>query len=400
MPRKTDRNRIADELRQASEADELIQASEARADVRALAELIGLASRLNSSRSLESLLLNFARGLADIWPGAGVRLCEIDRAAGCLVPLESLGQKPIPLKGSLLGGAAVDGECMVIADLDKDPSYIRGKEAPPGLVWKSAIACPIPMEGEARHVVGVFLPGSTSVGSMDRMLLERAVMLLEPLLQRWRFQETQLDAFLSIARAIASAVDARDPHLVGHGERVCEFAQATARVHGLEKEFTDRLGLAGLLHDIGRLGIPEHILAKPGPLTPAEFRIIRAHPELSVRFLEKVDYLSDVFGAILHHHERYAGGGYPDGIEGEDIPLGARILAVADAFDAMTSSRPFRSALTDGEALAELNREKGSQFDPILVESFMRAYEEKLILSQNVLKADDPLSRLRIHPKT
>ena len=368
---------------------------EKKADIRALAELVGLATRLNEARSLDSLLSRFASGLADIWPGAGVRMCEVDIDARCLIPIDSMAADPIPLRGSLLGNTATDRECVVVDDLDEHPAYMRGREAPPGLVWKRAIACPVPLEENPTHVVAVFLPEKNQVTDADRALMERAVMLLESLLTRWRSQETQLDAFLSIARAIASAVDARDPHLVGHGERVCEFAQAIARVHGLESNFIKRLGLAGLLHDIGRLGIPESILSKPGPLTPGEIRVIRAHPELSVRFLEKVDYLSDVFSSIRHHHERYDGDGYPDGLEGEDIPLGARIIAIADAFDAMTSPRPFRAAQSDRQAIDELIVNKGTQFDPILVESFIRACEDKLIISQNVLKADDPLAKIR-----
>ncbi len=361
-----------------------------------LAELIGLASDLNTSGSVDSLLDTFTRRLSGMWPGAGVRLCEIDESARSLIPIEREPAVPIPIRGSLLGNVVTNGHSIAVPDLDKDPAYIRGKEAPPGTTWRSAIACPIPLQGNTTHVIGVFLPEGTPLGPDDGTLLEKAVMLLEPLLGRWEAQDVKLNAFLAIARALASAVDARDPHLVGHGSRVSDFAQAIAGVHGLEKGFIDRLGLAGLLHDIGRLGIPESILAKPGPVTIEEFRIIRAHPELSVSFLKDVDYLSDVFPAIRHHHEHYDGGGYPDGLEGEDIPLGARLLAVADAFDAMTSPRPFRSPLSDKEALDELKREAGSQFDPILVEAFCRAHEERLIMSQNVLQADDPLAHLRI----
>ena len=365
--------------------------------VRALAELIGLASRLGSASSVDDLLLVFARGLADIWPGTGVRLCEVRKEAGCLLPLEPSPAQPIPIEGSLLGTVATGGSARAVADLAREPAYLRGKEAPPGLTWSSAILCPIPSGDEPTHVVGVFLPDGIAPGPDDRTLLERAVTLVEPLLGRWTSQDVKLKAFRDIAVAIAGAVDSRDPHLVGHGSRVSEFAQAVAKVHGLERGFIERLGLAGLLHDIGRLGVPETILAKPGPLSPAEFRIIRAHPDLSVRFLKGVDYLSDVFPTIRHHHERYEGGGYPSGLEAEDNPLGARLLAVADAFDAMTSPRPYRSPLADSEALAELKREQGKQFDPILVEAFVRAYDEKLILSQNVLRADDPLAELRLY---
>jgi HD-GYP domain-containing protein (c-di-GMP phosphodiesterase class II) len=367
------------------------------AGARALAELVGLASKLNSAESTENLLDTFARGLVEIWPGAGIRLCEVRAGANCLVPINHADDAPIPIRGSFLGKAVSDRLCIESQDIETESSYIRGKEAPSGVNWHSALACPIHLGESPKWVVGVFLPLGSTIGHMDSPLLEKAVGILEPALNRFEDQSVRLAAFREIARALASAVDARDPHLVGHGNRVSEFAQATARVHGLKEGFIERLGLAGLLHDIGRLGIPEHLLAKPGPLTPREYQVIRNHPVLSVRFLESVDYLSDVLPAIRHHHERYDGAGYPDGLDTDDIPLGARLISVADAFDAMTSPRPFRAPMSDLEALAEMKRESGRQFDPILVEAFLRAFEERLILSQNVLRADDPLAQFRFH---
>jgi HD-GYP domain-containing protein (c-di-GMP phosphodiesterase class II) len=368
---------------------------ETSSSARALAELIGLAAGLNSAESSDDLLTTFAKGLTDIWPGAGVRLCEVRKQAKCLVPHGDPGADPIPLKGSFLGSVAADKCSRRVPSLIDEPDYLRGREAPSGVNWRSAIACPIPLAGDPVWVVGVFLPDGIASGLQDLILLERATSLLEPLVRRFENQGIRLTAFREIAHAIASAVDARDPHLVGHGGRVCEFAQAAARIHGMRPEFIDRLGLAGLLHDIGRLGIPERILSKPGSLTPEEYRIVQTHPGLSEHFLEKVEYLKDVLPAMRHHHERYDGGGYPSGLEADDIPLAARLLTVADAFDAMTSPRPFRGAMSDAGAIDELRREQGKQFDPILVEAFLRAYEEKLILSQNVLRTDDPLAQIR-----
>jgi len=388
MKKFTD-NKIFDENRPPLQSDD-----ESTSTVRALAELVGFAARLNGARSLQNLLALFIHGLTDIWPGAGVRMCEIDYGARVLIPVEDLGADPIPLKGSLLGNAVTDRESIFIDELESSAAYIRGLEAPAGLTWRSALVCPIPLDGPD-YVIGIFIPAKLSVSEADLGLLERACSLLSPLISRWRTQDIKLDAFLAIARAIASAVDSRDPHYVGHGERVSEFAKVTARVHGLEIGFIDRLGLAGLLHDVGRLGIPENIIAKQGPLDPSEYKLVQAHPDLSVKFLEKVEYLEDVFSAICHHHERYDGTGYPGELEAEEIPLGARILAIADAFDAMTSPRPFREPLSDIEALQELQAQKGTQLDPILVESFVRAYEDRLIVSQNILRAEDPLSHLR-----
>ncbi len=372
-----------------------IKNTELHQDARALSGLVTLASSLNASHSEEILLQNFTRGLKDIWPGAGIILFEIDRDAGFLIPMDSVTSDPVPILGSLIGSLLNERECKIVRHLDDHSGYIRGREAPPGLKWSGMVACPFPATGKPTHVVAVYRTESEPVVDYDKILLKRALTLLEPLLTRWRVQERQLEAFLQIARAMATAADSRDPYMIGHSERVSEFAQATARTHGLFTGFIERLSLAGLLHDLGRLGVPESILLKPDALTPEEMRIVRAHPDLSVRFLENVDYLQETFSAIRHHHERYDGDGYPDRIDGDDIPLGARILAVADSFDAMTSPRPFRGPMSDKEALHQLKMNKGTQFDPIIVEAFLRAHEEKLILSQNVLRAEDPLANLR-----
>ncbi|MCX6645753.1 MAG: HD domain-containing protein [bacterium] len=372
--------------------------SENRHDAaRVLSALIGLASSLNGSHSFESLLNNFTKGLKDIWPDAGIRLFEVDRGSGYLIPMDWLASDPVPIRGSLIGDIAADGKPKIIRHLDDHPGYMHGHEAPPGLKWDGLIACPVPVNGDTAYLIGVYRTDKHPVSEKDLELLTNTVTILEPLLARWESQEKQIGAFMQIAKAIASAVDARDPYLVGHGDRVSEFAQAIARTHGLETKFIERLSLAGLLHDLGRLGIPESILSKPGNLTPEEMNIVKSHPGLSVRFLERVEYLSDTFSSIRHHHEKYDGSGYPDGLEGEDIPLGARILTVADAFDAMTSPRPFRGPKTDAAALKELKKNAGKQFDPIIVEAFVRAHDERLILSQNVLQADDPLANLRMN---
>jgi hypothetical protein len=389
-------------IKDSSLADQIDDAScrDLSHQVHALAGLISLAVKLNSTESTDDMLAVFSRGLREFWPGAGIRIFEIRRDAKCLIPLDRANCDPLPMYESLLGSVAVMNNGAYVADLDNEPHYQRGREAPSGVSWRSVVACPIPLDNEVNWVMGVFLPDGVPVGPCDGVLLERAVSILEPLLKRWEKQRIRLAAFREIARAIASAVDARDPLLVGHGGRVSEFAQATARVHGLHGELIDRLGLAGLLHDIGRLGIPESLMFKPGPLTADESRIVQMHPVLSEKFLASVEYLGDVLPAIRHHHERYDGGGYPEGLEGDDIPLLARLLCVADAFDAMTSPRTFRGPMSDADAMAEMVGESGKQFDPILVEAFLRAHEEKLILSQNVLRADDPLAEIRIFRTT
>jgi diguanylate cyclase (GGDEF)-like protein len=173
------------------------------------------------------------------------------------------------------------------------------------------------------------------------------------------------------AASLAKAVDARDTYTGSHSNRVAELGAWIAAHLGLGVEQVELTRLAGSLHDLGKLAIPEEILRKPGPLTPPERLVLERHPQIGFRMLESLD-IDPVADWVLHHHERWDGMGYPDGLEAEEIPLGARIILVADAYDAMTSDRAYRGRLTPQEAVSELERCAGSQFDPEIVAVFAR----------------------------
>ncbi len=168
------------------------------------------------------------------------------------------------------------------------------------------------------------------------------------------------------AASLAKAVDARDAYTGSHSERVSDLAAKIAARLGVDREQIELTRLAASLHDLGKLAIPEEILRKPGPLSETERLVLERHPQIGYRMLESLG-VDPVADWVLHHHERWDGTGYPDAIGGEEIPLGARIIFVADAYDAMTSDRVYRGRLTDDEAIAELARCSGSQFDPEVV---------------------------------
>jgi diguanylate cyclase (GGDEF)-like protein/putative nucleotidyltransferase with HDIG domain len=176
------------------------------------------------------------------------------------------------------------------------------------------------------------------------------------------------------AASLAKAVDARDTYTGSHSERVSELAAQVANRIGLDPEQVELTRLAGSLHDLGKLAIPEEILRKPGTLTDSERLVLERHPQIGFRMLDSlgVDPVADL---VLHHHERWDGAGYPDGLSGEQIPLGARIIFVTDAYDAMTSDRVYRSKRSSQAALAELERCAGSQFDPGIVAAFAEELE-------------------------
>jgi len=181
-------------------------------------------------------------------------------------------------------------------------------------------------------------------------------------------------SILSTIYALAATVDAKDHHTYGHSKKVSKYATDIAEALGYSQEGTERIRAAALLHDIGKIGVSDHLLTKSGALTPAEWEQIQAHPYLGVAIIRHIDSLRGCLAAVQYHHEHYDGTGYPTGLKGDNIPLDARIMAVADAFDAMTSERPYRHQKTREQALAELQHEAGTQFDPAIVKVFVSLY--------------------------
>jgi HD-GYP domain-containing protein (c-di-GMP phosphodiesterase class II) len=171
--------------------------------------------------------------------------------------------------------------------------------------------------------------------------------------------------------AFVRAIDARDPYTARHSEKVAAYAVQLARALGLGPERCERIRLAGLLHDVGKVGLERSILHKPGALSDQEWRQVRDHPRLSAHIIGGVSQFAPYLAGARHHHERFDGRGYPDNLAGTDIPLDARILAVADAFDAMTSDRSYRPALSHEEAKRRLLADAGTQFDPECVAAFV-----------------------------
>jgi putative nucleotidyltransferase with HDIG domain len=166
-------------------------------------------------------------------------------------------------------------------------------------------------------------------------------------------------------------VDAKDAYTCGHSERVAMLSRLLAERAGLAEPAIERVYMGGLLHDVGKIGVPESVLQKTGRLTPEEFEQMKKHPEIGARILTDIKQIRDIIPGVLRHHERYDGRGYPGGLAGEDIPLMGRIICLADGFDAMTSNRTYRRALPLEVALMEIRRCSGTQFDPRLAQAFL-----------------------------
>ena len=209
---------------------------------------------------------------------------------------------------------------------------------------------------------------------------QREVRLREELIESNRLLRRDL---VRVSDALIQAVEAKDAYTGGHLRRVSEYAVAVGEKLGLRGRDLETLHYASLLHDVGKLGVPESVLRKEGPLDAQETGQMRLHPEIGARMLERLELLRGAAPLVLHHQERFDGEldgqhpGYPQGLSGEQIPLGARIIAVVDAFDAMTTTRPYRNALPQVEAAAVLRRERGRQFDPRVVDAFLDCLAER-----------------------
>lgn len=182
--------------------------------------------------------------------------------------------------------------------------------------------------------------------------------------------------------AASAAIDARDAYTAGHSRRVADIACKVGKELGMGESQLECLELAALFHDIGKIGVPDYILNKPGRLNEDEFTKIQAHPVLGYNILEKIEFLSPMLPAILYHHERPDGKGYPEGLKGDEIPIGAAIIAIADTYDAMTSNRPYRIALSHETAVEELKKYSGVQFKEEVVDAFLKINDHNSLVDE------------------
>ncbi|MEN6372689.1 MAG: diguanylate cyclase [Armatimonadota bacterium] len=267
-------------------------------------------------------------------------------------------------------------EAKVVADrirgvLERDASLKF-----PGVasVTVSAGIAAYPDHGKTRH--NIILNADTALYYAKRTGKNKALIYEESFKQSYRTTSDTVKALLvdkpmDAIEALSAAVDAKDRFTKGHSDAVTRYSLALADKLGLSPTEIENLKAAALLHDIGKISTPESILHKPGPLKMDEWQMIEEHPKIGSEILEKVQQLSSIVPAVRHHHERYDGLGYPNGLSGKNIPLIARIIGLADAYDAMISDRTYRNALSREDALEEIKRCAGTQFDPELVDLFV-----------------------------
>jgi HD-GYP domain-containing protein (c-di-GMP phosphodiesterase class II) len=213
-------------------------------------------------------------------------------------------------------------------------------------------------------------------GTVEASLLNSVATMLAIHYGNIELFQAQINLFSGMVQSLVSAIDAKDPYTCGHSDRVARVARRLAEQLGCDDEMLNTIYLSGLLHDIGKIGIDDNVLRKPGKLTAEEYEHIKKHPELGFNILKDIRQIKDALPGVLYHHESWDGGGYPDGLAGEDIPLLARILAVADSFDAMGSDRSYRQGMPDEELDQILREGAGQQWDEEVVDAFFAVRDE------------------------
>ncbi|MBI4054538.1 MAG: GAF domain-containing protein [Elusimicrobia bacterium] len=280
-------------------------------------------------------------------------------------------------RGEGIAGRVVEkGQVIFVEDPAKDPRYLP---ADPVIDCQHPFVCvPLWVRNKTVGVLNVHTPQPLQrFEDPDIKLLTILANQAAIALENLDLYDDLQTFYLEMVQTLARAIDAKDAYTHDHADRARQTARKLAHALGLPDEMVRYVEYAALLHDIGKIGVDETILQKPGKLTAEEYEVMKRHPAIGHQILAPVKFLGPVARMVLYHQEWYNGQGYPEGLKGEEIPLGARIVAIIDAWDAMTSDRPYRKALPREKAISELRKGAGTQFDPRAVEAFLKIEEQE-----------------------
>jgi putative nucleotidyltransferase with HDIG domain len=282
-----------------------------------------------------------------------------------------MAERGLPLREGVSGWTLQHGRPATSVNVFEDPRYEEMAPFARAAGYTAAAAVPI--------ILGQEVLGALAVGyAEERCFSGEEIATLQGIADQAAIavgmarQKKSLKSLVhETATALADAIESRDPYTGDHCQRLARYAKITARQLDLPEQEVEIIRLGAALHDIGKIVVPDNILKKPGKLTPDEYAVMKQHCYSGGQICKRVSFLQPAYHIVYHHHERYDGRGYPDGLKGEQIPLGARIVSVADAFDAITSNRPYRKGMGDEEAEAILRDGAGSQWDPVVVDAFL-----------------------------
>lgn len=281
----------------------------------------------------------------------------------------------------IAGWVAQHGEPLIVEDVQKDPRFAKKADKKSSFVTRNMICVPVRIKDKT---IGVLQAINKEEGAFAQEHLELFQMLANQVgiaIENARLMEDLRQTFYETAEALAEAIEKRDPYTGGHTKRVLTYSMAAAGYMGLSPEEMEQLKLSAILHDIGKIGVEDRVLRKQASLNDEEFGLMKTHPRMGAEIMQHVEKLKYVIPGMKYHHERFDGKGYPEGLKDVEIPLIARIISVADTFDAMTSDRPYRKGLSDEAAISELMKFSAIQFDPDVVKAFIEAHKDGKIIS-------------------
>lgn len=288
----------------------------------------------------------------------------------------------IPLGEGIAGWVAVTGEPLLVNDVEKDLRFAKKYDSVTSFKTKSILCVPLKTREKIIGVIEVInKTGNDYFDENDLNLLQAIANEAAIAIENAQLYQDLKELFFDIVKSLASAIDAKDPYTHGHSIRVAQYSEMIAKEMGYDEKFVEKVRLSALLHDIGKIGIDESILRKKEKLTEEERKEIEKHPIVGRKILNPISSLGDIIPGVEEHHEKFDGFGYPNKLYGERISILGRIIAVADALDAMISDRPYRKSLDMEVAIKEIENQKGKQFDPAIVTALLSLWKKGILCS-------------------
>lgn len=355
--------------------------------VQELLSLLDASKQLNANLAIEEVFQNILLQMVEVVGAEAGTLWVIDDEKKEIKAVAAFGASSSTIlnitlkKGEgIVGKVIAEGDAQLIENAAADPYWANRVDHSSGFVTKSMITVPLVVKDTVLGALQLLNKKQTAFFTEQDMRLAQALANQSALaLQNSQMYDTLYKMFVSMIRTLAKVLDARDPYTAGHSERVAKYSLWIGERLGLSSAMREELYKAALLHDIGKIGITDEVLRKPGRLTFEEYEMIKQHTVIGADILSNMEPKTSMVYAIettRSHHERLDGSGYPDALKGEEIPLFARIVGVADTFDAMTTTRSYSKGLSYRESAAELTRCRGTLFDEEIVDAFVSILEE------------------------
>lgn len=363
---------------------------QAQEKIKELSALIGISAIINSSLDLTKILTNIMESATVMLNAEASSIFLIDEQKQELYIEIATGEAKqkikeirISMNEGVAGWVAREGKSLLVSDVTKDERFYKKADEKSAFVTKSILAVPLKVKNKTIGVVEVLNKiGGESFRKNDMDLLEALAHQSAIAIDNAMTHKDLKELFKDTLKSLAVAIEEKDPYTRGHVDRLSKYSLALATELGLSSEDQERIYYAAMFHDLGKIGVDETVLKKPGPLTSDEFSEIKKHPEFGKKILEPVKQFRYVIPGILHHQERYDGTGYPASLKGEEISIDGRIIAVVNTFDAMTTDRPYRKAMSYNVAIEELKKYSGTQFDPKVVDAFIKICEKGEIVEK------------------